>query len=168
MNDVEVVVTGLGWLGQGVRSVNQALFKMLSDATREVLITAYSLTVGAEVVWEELRKAMQRGVVCKLVAHDVPSQRESALEILKNLQAEYPATLSLFDFTPREGGGELHAKIVVVDRMTALVGSANISLRGVVRSHELAVIVHGGAAAAVGDRIDQLIGSPYVRPLRLN
>jgi phosphatidylserine/phosphatidylglycerophosphate/cardiolipin synthase-like enzyme len=60
----------------------------------------------------------------------------------------------------------LHAKLVVADRNVALVGSSNLTLHGMVRSHEISVIIRGPAADAIAGRVDALLRSSLVTPYR--
>ncbi|MEG4251781.1 hypothetical protein [Microcoleus sp. Pol10D4] len=58
----ETVVTGLAWMGTGVRSVQSALKDMLREAEREILLCAYSITVGADEILEEFEDCLKRGI----------------------------------------------------------------------------------------------------------
>jgi len=69
----------------------------------------------------------------------------------------------VYDFRSDQSTEGLHAKAVVVDRRVALIGSANLSFRGMVGAHEMAVILRGPSAALVAGSIDRLILSGLVR-----
>ena len=62
-------------------------------------------------------------------------------------------------------GSDLHAKAVVVDRKSALVGSSNLSRRGLLANHEIALLSSGAVADTIAMSIDRLIQSQYVVPV---
>ena len=61
------------------------------------------------------------------------------------------------DFHPSENEGEMHAKVLVFDREIAIVGSTNLSHRGLVSGHEIAVQVSGNPVKNIGEAIDRLL-----------
>jgi len=61
----------------------------------------------------------------------------------------------------------LHAKLIVVDRSIALVGSSNLSWKGLILNHELAVLIEGPTAAKVGNLIDVLAKDTRTKPVML-
>ena len=67
----------------------------------------------------------------------------------------------LYDFLV-EAGSSLHAKAIVADHRAALIGSSNMSRRGLLANHELALLVDGPAAATAGRAMDALIESRLV------
>ena len=66
----------------------------------------------------------------------------------------------LMNFQPEDGREDLHAKLIVIDHKTALVGSANLTFKGMVMNHELTVKLTGHAAQTVGSLIDRLSKHP--------
>ena len=68
----------------------------------------------------------------------------------------------LYDFQG-EAGSSLHAKAIVVDHRVALIGSSNMSRRGLLANHELALLVDGEVAATAGRALDAMIESPFAR-----
>jgi phosphatidylserine/phosphatidylglycerophosphate/cardiolipin synthase-like enzyme len=163
-NEVSVVATGLSWVGGGTRSVEQTLIWLITAASDEILVTAYSLTSGSSRVMEALVVAVSTGVRCVFVINRLDEQRHDVRTSLSELVAQYPGRFRLYSF--EDGASEgLHAKVMVVDRRVALVGSANLTFHGMTASHELGLLVRGPAAGAVAAAIDRLIASPEVRPL---
>ncbi len=65
-------------------------------------------------------------------------------------------------FCPDRVTEDLHAKVIVVDHNAALVGSANMTWKGLVGNHELAVLVSGEVASRVGMLLDKLREDPRV------
>ncbi len=58
---------------------------------------------------------------------------------------------------------KLHAKALVVDRLEALVTSANLTLHGLQANLELGLRVRGPQAQAIALRFDHLIASNVLR-----
>ncbi|MEJ5347018.1 MAG: phospholipase D family protein, partial [Chloroflexus sp.] len=73
------------------------------------------------------------------------------------LQKKY-RHFQLYPFNPGNERGDLHAKVLVVDRKRALVGSSNLSYNGLILNHEMAVLIDGQEAATIGVAIDRLTG----------
>jgi phosphatidylserine/phosphatidylglycerophosphate/cardiolipin synthase-like enzyme len=159
---VSLAVTGLGWLGGGVPAVERTLTELLAGAQQEILLTAYSMTPGTGRVWEALEAALATGIRCTLIAHRIDEQHSDLRALLLELRRRYPDPFSLYDFQGTDRSDVLHAKILVVDRRVALVGSPNLTFHGMMSAHELAVVVRGPAAEAIAGRIDRLLHSYLV------
>ena len=59
---------------------------------------------------------------------------------------------------------KLHAKCLVVDRLDALVTSANFTFHGLESNLELGLRVRGPQARAIAERFDHLIASDVLKP----
>lgn len=164
MNDIQVVVTGLAWMGAGIRSIETALDEMLRSAQDEVLITAYSIGNASDRILGRLEGVLTRGVQIRMIVNRLSAQPTDVVDALKSLQSAFPHC-HLYSFESTEKMTDLHAKTVVVDRKTALVGSANISYRGWTTNHELALLVSGAAANKVAAAIDRLLSSAFCVPV---
>ncbi|HKA98506.1 MAG TPA: phospholipase D-like domain-containing protein, partial [Streptosporangiaceae bacterium] len=143
---VSLAVTGLGWLGEGVPAVERTLTELLASAEQEILLTAYSMTPGSGRVWDALETAISTGVHCTLVSHRLKEQHPDTRALLLGLRARFPGVFRLYTFAGTDERDVLHAKLVVIDRRVALVGSPNLTFHGMVAAHELAVVVRGPAA----------------------
>jgi phosphatidylserine/phosphatidylglycerophosphate/cardiolipin synthase-like enzyme len=161
---VSLAVTGLGWLGGGVPAVERTVTDLLAGAQQEILLTAYSMTPGTGRVWEALETALATGIRCILIADRIDAQHPDIRAFLGELRRRYPRIFSVYDFCGADAADTLHAKIVVVDRLAAVVGSPNLTFHGMVSAHELAVVVRGPVAEQIAGRVDLLLRSPLVRP----
>lgn len=164
LDRMTLAVTGLGWLGSGVPAVERTMTELLARAEREVLVTAYSMTPGSGRVWEALEAVLATGVRCSMVAHRIDEQHGEIRSLLLELRRRHAETFSLYNFTGSNATDALHAKILVVDRRAALVGSPNLTFHGLVSAHELAVVVRGPTAEQIAGRIDLLLHSRLVTP----
>lgn len=162
VDHVSLAVTGPGWLGGGVPAVERMLADLVASAQQEIMLTAYSVTSGSDRIWTEFEQALATGIRVALVIDRLDQQHKDTRSLLFGLARRFPDAFALYDFTGQDERTGLHAKVLVVDRHVALVGSANLSLRGMVTAHEMATIVRGPTADRIAQRLDALISSPYV------
>lgn len=155
MSKVQVVVSGLGWMGSGVGSIESAIDDLLSNARHEILLTAYSIG-KADRIFNLLEAALARGVRVRMVVNRLSEQYDSIQRHLKQLQRKYPYFF-LHSFEPDNKRGDLHAKVLVVDRQRALIGSSNLSYSGMILNHEIAVVVGKEEAESIASAIDKLL-----------
>ncbi len=154
---VEIAVTGNFWVGKGVRSIWSMLNDTISKAENEMQIAAYAIGENSDEYefFELLKGALARGIRVLLIANRFSKQRETVRKTLLELVMKHK-TLIVKDFNPQDRREDLHAKIIVVDHSIALVGSANLSFKGMVANHELMVRVSGKTAYAIGELLDRL------------
>ena len=162
MNDVRVVVTGLEWMGSGIRSIESAVDEMFQQVQDEVLISAYSVGNTSERIFGRLEDVLARGVRVHMVVNRLGAQPDAVIKALKALGKRYPY-FHLYSFESTEEMADLHAKTIVVDRKTALVGSANISYRGWTTNHELALLVTGEAVRVIAGVLGNLLSSTHCK-----
>jgi phosphatidylserine/phosphatidylglycerophosphate/cardiolipin synthase-like enzyme len=160
---VSLAVTGLGWLGAGVPAVERTLTDLLDAAEHEILLTVYSMTPGTGRVWDAIEKALATGIRCTLIANRLDEQHHDLRAMFLGLARRYPVTLRIYTFTGADDRDALHAKLVIVDRRVALVGSANLTFHGMVSAHELAIVVRGPTVDLIAGRVDLLLRSRLVQ-----
>ena len=158
---VRVVVSGSTWMGGGLGSVESSLLRLLQQATDEVLFVIYSISSGPELLFGQLTIILQRGIRVRMIINRFTEQHPSVQGQLRQLRQQYPQLLILLSFVPPQEQADLHAKVIVVDRQQALIGSANLSLRGLVNNHELGVVVEGTVVAEIARAVDTLMASPH-------
>ena len=122
--------------------------------------TAYSVTSGADLLFEWLEEALICGVRVQMLINRFSQQEHEVQNRLLSYTRTYPH-IRLFNFASDEEA-DLHAKTIVVDRAFALIGSSNLSRRGMLRNHELGVPVEGRAASQAAQALDRLFTSRYV------
>jgi cardiolipin synthase len=151
---VSIVVTGAIWMGSGIGSIESALNRLFREAEQEIILVAYAFGSGADLPFDLLETALNRGVQVRLIVNHLNAQPPEAISRLLRYAAIYPH-LELYDFASEEGA-DLHAKFVVADRRLALVGSSNLSRRGLLTNYEMAVLLEGEAAADAARAADLL------------
>lgn len=153
-NEVKIVVTGTDWMGGGIGSVESTLAELFKKATNEIYISAFSIGNSSDVLFVWVEKALLRGIRIKIVINRLNEQPAEVVSKLTNLANEFPY-LSIFDF-PASEGVDLHAKIIVADHNRALVGSSNLSKRGIFTNYEMGILIDGPLAATVANKINKL------------
>lgn len=156
-NNVRIVVTGLSWMGSGIGSIETAIEKLFREAREEIALTAYAITGGADLLLDWMEAALDRGVQVRMIVNRLEDQSSEVRVRLRNMVARYPH-FHLYNFAP-DDDFDMHAKVIVVDRLLALVGSSNLSRRGLTNNHELAVLVQGPPAAEVARALDLLLSN---------
>jgi phosphatidylserine/phosphatidylglycerophosphate/cardiolipin synthase-like enzyme len=159
-NQIQVVVTGLAWMGSGIGSIESAMERIFHEAEHEVSITSYAISQAPDRLLEWFEGALMRGIMIRIIINHFNEQPAEVIERLKQFGQNYPHFL-LYDFSGDERN-DLHAKVVVADRRLALIGSSNLSNRGLLTNHELAILVEGPSAGEVAQALDKLLASSLV------
>lgn len=165
--NVRVVVSGSAWMGSGLGSIESALYRLFEQANDEVTIVAYAVSSAAAMLFEQLETVLQRGIRVRLLVNRFALQPAGVQRKCHELQRSFSHLMQVYSFIPQSNEADLHAKIILVDRKYALVGSANLSLRGLMDNHELGVVIEGAGAADIARAIDQLLASSYVSSAHL-
>lgn len=138
---VTPVWTGPESGASGSRLTLAVVAGLIDEARSELLLVSYATAPSAEVK-EALMNAAHRGVgITSLLERgtDNPSfsGNPDPLRGIEHTGLIWPAAA-------REAGASMHAKILVVDRTSALIGSANLTGYGVERNLECGVLIRGG------------------------
>lgn len=168
--EIEIAWTGPQASGPLVRPTRLVIEEMLQGVREsgEVLIVGYSLTVpggsAMDRVVRLLEAASDRRAQVTLVLHrdETTDNRESLLRAWSVL-VKKPRILT-WSPPPDHPYTKLHAKALVVDRIEALVGSANFTFHGLESNLELGLRVRGPQAAAIAERFDHLEASGVLKP----
>ena len=117
------------------------LSDLITEAQHELLLVSYA-TVPSVAVRTSLTLAETRGVRLTLLLErptDNPGfrGRDDPLPELRGVRLAWPGTAR-----PHEAS--MHAKLLVIDRRTALVGSANLTGYGLERNLECGLLIRGG------------------------
>lgn len=158
-NHIRVVVSGSSWMGNGFGSIESALHDLFNEAGDEVIVIAFAISSATQTLFKQFKKLLERGIRVRMLINRYEEQHESVKAELKKLQQQFPDLLQLFTFIPSDEEADLHAKVILVDRKYALVGSANLSLRGLMDNHEFALVIEGAAVADVTRAVDLLFKS---------
>jgi phosphatidylserine/phosphatidylglycerophosphate/cardiolipin synthase-like enzyme len=160
--DIRVVVSGSSWMGGGSGSIDSAIRHLFSRSNDEIVIVAYTISGAAADLFQQFTMLLQRGIRIRMLINRYNELRHSVKDRLGQLQQQFPGLFRLYSFVPPHEQADLHAKIILVDRIYALVGSANLSLRGLMDNHELGLVLEGAAVAGIVRAVELLLHSPQV------
>lgn len=159
---IRTVVTGLGWMGGGVGSIDTAVEQLISSASVQLIIVAYAISDGASPLFDLVRKKLAAGVHVRIIVNRVAEQHGQIPQILSELLHDYGNQFSVFDFAA-EPHAHLHAKVIVADQRRAIVGSANLSWHGLVGFHELGVCIEGVEVVEIARATERLLRHKFIR-----
>lgn len=155
-----VLVTGIDWMGGGIGSIESAMEQLFQNATDEILLTVYSISNRTDLLFDLLDSALSRGVQTKVIINRFQKQPRAVVKRFQDMVGNYPHFL-LHDFSG-DNETDLHAKVIIFDRKAAIVGSSNLSWRGMVTNYEMAVLIEGSTVIVAAQAIDRLFASEHV------
>lgn len=152
--ETEISVTGTAWMGSGVGSIQSSIEELFKNARREIQVAIYEITNGSRGFLDRIHLCLNRGIKVTMIVNRFEEKSPAVKNIIRGfLKFHY---FTLYDFTGESINEDLHAKIIVIDRIQALVGSANLTWRGLAGNHELSIIVRGKSAYTVSSLLDKL------------
>lgn len=139
----------------GVRSTEPSMLELINNAKDELQILSYAITSGANKILLAIEKALTRGVRLTFVLN---SNEELSNKIINSLTSmknafEY-SKIYLFDSSDM---ADLHAKIMVADRKVAIVGSSNLTSRGLVWNLEIGFLIEDKSIWKLSEVIDRIV-----------
>lgn len=165
-NELELVVSGPTSEVIHARRTEQVLLQLIGEARREILLVTFALEMHDELR-QALTEASERAVSITVLAEDpadYPGFRGSPEHAVRGLTLERLRWLA--DARPKRGAA-LHAKVVVVDRTTALITSANLTQRASGDNLETGVLMRGcDTARRIVEHVEELVrtGTLQVAP----
>jgi cardiolipin synthase len=151
---VEIIATGPELIKRGIRGIEPILEEMINSAINEIQIMTYLLTPSSMHILELLEHAAEKGVKIILLVNNVKTQDECIVSRLRLLSEKFHH-VKVMNFRDPEGK-QLHAKVIVVDRKRAIVGSANLSWGGMYLNYEIGLFVEGEPAWQLAAIVDLL------------
>jgi PLD-like domain len=157
---VEVAWTYPGRSRPGLRTTGGVAREVVMSSRHTLLLVGYSITVDptltglAAQTIDAIASAAERGVVVTAVLHH-------DVNPLTLLQAWRPGVRrpSIFRWAHSDDKASVHAKLLIADRVDALVTSANLTYHGLQGNLEMGLRVKGGPAGEIYDRIQELISA---------
>ena len=143
--EVTPVWTGPPSLVPGQRLTLAVVAGLIDAAESEIVLVSYATFPSIEVRDALARASARRVKITTLLERTVDnpvfSGSSNPLGDLPHESLAWPAGV-------RPAGASMHAKILVVDRKSALVGSANLTGHGVERNLECGLLIRGGRLPA--------------------
>ena len=170
MADDPEKVSGRSEKGDDATTVTSQVIEEIGRAREDVLLTSPYFVPG-KAAFGKLQQARARGVSMTLVTNTMASNDEP---FVSAAYAKYRPTMlkmgvQIYEISPSilakdmqlseplgSSVGRLHAKILVLDRQTTLVGSMNFDLRSSRENTELGLLVDSPELAA---DVEELVGA---------
>lgn len=154
MTDVEILATGQELISKGVRGFEPVMEETVRGATKEIQVVAYLITKQAMNLIDLLERAADRGIVVTIIVNRLEEQDQLIVGRLARIASRH-GHFRVLNFTDKKGR-QLHAKIMIVDRKRAIVGSANFSWGGMFSNYEIGLYIQGRPAWKLATVIDNL------------
>ena len=154
-----IAVSGRVWAGFEAPEVRTLLFESLRMARTGIQISIFALGEKNDEM-REFFQIIEDKLKAKRTVQFIINDMNGGL--VGGFSKDRLARLAKYDnfdlknFVPKKKGALLHAKIVVVDRKFALIGSANLSHHGLFSNYEIMIKVTGNAAADIANLLDRL------------
>jgi cardiolipin synthase len=129
------------------RRIDQALYDLIANARKEILLVTFAAT-KIERLTSEILRALKRGVHTRLILEfEQSSEGQLSFDALKAFPSELVSMVEVY-YWPVENRernqagrpGKLHSKLAIIDD-TALVSSANLTDDAFNRNLELGVMI---------------------------
>lgn len=160
-----LVASGLTWAGFGVRSIDSSTREIIQRATSELHLLVYSASLAGIPILDLLEPRIQVGIRLTMVVNRASEAHERmVVERLHKLASKF-SHAHIFSFEPKSTLRNLHAKAIIADREVGIIGSANLSRRGLLENYELGVQVSGKIARDTSVLVDRLAGNPESVPI---
>lgn len=146
-----------------LRQTAGVLLELIDGAAQEVLLAPYVDTAGVNTLRVALSGALMRGVDVTVVTS--PGRAAVFASLATAVTPGDRGSLRVAEVRTDVSSLGSHAKLVVVDRRRAYVGSANFTAAGFGRNVEVGVQVEGAQVEEVARLLDALVrcGTPVVR-----
>lgn len=155
---VEIVCTAPSRLGVPLRTTIATAIEMIEAAEREILVVGYVFTTGARTLIEHMAEARRdRHVSVTLIGNRMQAHL-AALRSIWPSEVPGPRVFG-HEGDPANDITAMHAKLLVCDRATALVTSANFSHHGLHENIEVGVKVHSPSVGRIVDFFTALVVS---------
>ncbi|MEM4501335.1 MAG: phospholipase D family protein, partial [Thermofilaceae archaeon] len=123
---------------RGIRSLHSVMEDALSGAGKEVQVAVYRLGAHLPGFFELMENLCNRGVRITLIVNRI---HEQPLSVLHNLGRLLQRFRNMEVYSYEGPDSDLHTKVLIVDRRVAIIGSANLTWRGMVENLEFGVVV---------------------------
>ena len=141
MTVTEILATGPDLVKIGLRGIEPVIEEIIMEANQEIQLLVYVFTPKAIHLLKLLEHSLERGIDVTIVINSLSKQNETIKTELNLLKSKYDhlKIINLFEAENHY----LHAKLVVVDRKKAVVGSANFTWGGMYGNYEVGLLVEG-------------------------
>lgn len=151
----------------GLNQITSRLLELCGEASRRIILfSPFIESEGIEWLVPGLRAAIQRGISVYFISGDLAdgSPNSHALDsLIATDRGQNPGSLRIFDYYEPSDAEEsypkytLHAKLLLVDRERAYMGSANFTENAFTRYLETGVILEGDQVGGLTDLAEHVL-----------
>ena len=134
LDKIKIVTTGGGWIGEGRRSFDSIISELITNAHNKVTFTIFIIT-NASIV-DQIENALNRGILVEIYIYTGHKYSINMLKRLVSLESHYEK-LTIHQISDKT----LHAKLMIADNSKILMGSANLSYKGLEQNYEIGFYV---------------------------
>ena len=155
---IRIVATGPRFIGSGIRSFESVIEELINSADDEIHVAVYLIAPSASHIIRLIESKAECGVRVNILVNSLDELDVRIKNSLIKLRENFPKSVRVVSFgdLKKPGEGDFHAKILIVDRKKALIGSANLSWGGTVANYEIGILIEGEIAWQMAGLIDEL------------
>lgn len=162
MSSLNILTTDPKLMKIGGRSMELGMLDLINDSGDEIQILSYSITHGAERIMKALENALDRGVKLTFILNKEESVDHDIMMSLRNFSKVYRhAKIYTFSRTDRM---DLHAKLLISDRSRAVIGSANLTSRGLLWNLEIGFMIEDDTIWKLSEMVDSIESDSEIIP----
>lgn len=141
----ELVITAPASFRLRARRTKDVVDQLIMKACRSITITGYSISDYFDGMLDSMIQKSTIGVYVNLYVNDVAKHWEQ-LQRAKSYRGQY---LRLYEYNRAEADrmAALHAKMIVVDGVSSLISSANLSYHGMQGNIEMGILIQSADKA---------------------
>lgn len=143
----ELVITAPASFRLRARRTEDVVDQLIMQACRSITITGYSISDYFGGMLDRMIQKSTTGVYVNLYVNDVEKHGEQ-LQRAKSYRGQY---LRLYEYNRAEADrmAALHAKMIVVDGVSSLISSANLSYHGMQGNIEMGILIQSADKAGI-------------------
>ena len=159
-NELELVWTGPSLnTDMSIRNTKPVIEGMLQDANSKVTIVDYRITSNAESIVKELNKCLKKGIDVDLIIDDDKANHREIWKCFSSIGLKKPRIFYHRKKEPRFY--KVHAKVLIIDDVKMLIGSANLTELGTEVNFELGVMISGPIVKTTLKLLKDMIADEY-------
>jgi cardiolipin synthase len=152
---IEILSTYPDILKLGVRSTEPSMLEIINEANDELQILSYAITAGANNILEAIDEALRRGIKLTFIINSNENLSQEINDFLYSMKNKYNyCKIYLFNSSD---SADLHAKILVADRKIAIVGSSNLTSRGLIWNLEIGFLIEDKSVWKLAEVVDKIV-----------
>lgn len=161
---IEIVVTLPDEINTRCRKTVSIVRQILLEAKSSILITGYAASEYFSEISDILIEKSKSDVP---VSFYIDDNIHMNTFIKEKLLSKPDSLIKIFRYKKRDGFSSLHAKVILVDNIKALVSSSNLSYNGIVNNIEIGTLITGRKANEINELFINLRINNYFEEVKI-